>query len=152
MLTGSLIPSTPQRELRELTRYRVSLVEERSRAVNRLHKTLEETNLKLGNVVTDILGKSGRAILEALLSGQTHPVALANLARGRLKAKRADLEAGVCRDNATPSSLPVARTGVGHIDILTTNIQRIEQEIDAHVIDMDSAPSPLQVSLPETVF
>jgi transposase len=66
----------------------VSLVQDRSRAVNRLQKTLEDTHLKLGDVATTILGKSARAILEALLAGQTDPVALAHLAQGRLKAKR----------------------------------------------------------------
>jgi transposase len=92
LLKGSSIPPAPQRELRELTRYRVSLVEERARTVNRLQKTLEDTNLKLGDVATDIMGKSARAMLEARLSGQTDPAVLANLARGRMKAKRAQLE------------------------------------------------------------
>ena len=92
LLRGSYIPPAPQRELRELTRYRTNLIEERARAVNRLQKTLEDTNLKLGDVATDILGKSARAILEALLAGQTDPTVLADLARGRLKAKRAQLE------------------------------------------------------------
>lgn len=69
---------TDVRELRELTRYRVSLVQERTRAVNRFQKTLEDTNLKLGDVASDILGKSARAMLEALLVGQTDPRKLAD--------------------------------------------------------------------------
>lgn len=92
LLKGSYIPPVPQRELRELTRYRVSLVQERARAVNRLQKTLEDTNLKLGDIASDIMGKSARAMLEALLAGQTDPGKLADLARGRLKAKRTQLE------------------------------------------------------------
>ncbi len=92
LLKGSFIPPAPQRELRELTRYRVSLVQERARTVNRLQKTLEDTSIKLGDVATDILGKSARAMLEALLAGQTDPAVLADLARGRMKAKRAQLE------------------------------------------------------------
>ncbi len=92
LLKASFIPPSSQRDLRELTRYRTNLVEERARAANRLQQTLEGTNRKLGDVATDILGKSGRAILEALLAGQTDPVVLADLARGRMKAKRAELE------------------------------------------------------------
>ncbi len=142
LLTGSLIPSTPQRELRELTRYRVSLVQERSRAVNRLQKTLEDTNLKLGDVVTDILGKSSRAILEALLSGQTDPVALADLARGRLKAKRVALEAALV-GTLRPHQHFLLREQLQHIDTLTGTIQRIEHEIAARLVVMDAASSAL---------
>lgn len=144
LLTGSLIPSTPQRELREFTRYRVSLVEERARSINRLHKTLEETNLKLGNVVTDILGKSGRAILDALLSGQTDPVALADLTHGRLKAKRAELEAALV-GTLRPHHRFLLQEQLRHIDTLTSDIQRLEQEIDAYLVALDANPS-----VPET--
>jgi transposase len=71
LLTASFIPPADQRELRELTRHRASLVEDRARVVNRLQKVLEDTTIKLGDVATDILGKSARAMLEALLGGQT---------------------------------------------------------------------------------
>lgn len=71
LLSPSFIPSAPQRELRELTRYRTSLVEERAREVNRLQKTLEDTNLKLGDVVSDVMGKAARMILWALVEGPT---------------------------------------------------------------------------------
>src|SRR5258708_34729262 len=84
LLKGSFIPPTPQRELRDLTRHRPSPVEDRRRVVNRLQKVLEDTNIKLGDVATDILRKSARAMLEALLAGQTDPKVLADLARGRL--------------------------------------------------------------------
>jgi transposase len=92
LLKGSFIPPAPQRELRELTRHRTSLVEDRARVVNRLQKVLEDTNIKLGDVATDILGKSARAMLEALLAGQTDPKVLAQLARGRLRSKIPELE------------------------------------------------------------
>lgn len=92
LLKSSFIPPTPQRELRDLTRHRCSLVEDRARVVNRLQKVLEDTNIKLGDVATDILGKSARAMLDALLDGQTDPQVLADLARGRLRTKRAELE------------------------------------------------------------
>ena len=68
---GSFVPDRPQRELRELTRYRTSLVRERTAEANRLQKTLEGANIKLASVATDILGKSGREILAALVAGET---------------------------------------------------------------------------------
>jgi transposase len=92
LLKSSFIPPTAQRERRDLTRHRVSLVEDRARVVNRLQKGLEDTNVKLGDVATDILGKSARAMLDAMLGGQTDAQVLADLARGRLRTKRADLE------------------------------------------------------------
>jgi transposase len=81
-----------RRELRELTRYRTSLVGERARLVNRIQKVLEDTNIKLASVVTDITGVTARAILRALTAGQTDPHLLASLARGRLCRKKEQLE------------------------------------------------------------
>jgi transposase len=91
LLRPSFIPPAPQRGLRELTRYRASLVADRARLVNRLQKVLEDTNLKLASVATDITGVSARAILQALLAGETDPKALAELARGRLRRKQEQL-------------------------------------------------------------
>jgi transposase len=95
LLKASFIPSTPQRELRDLTRYRVSLVEERAREVNRLQKTLEDTNLKLGDVVSDIMGKASSMILHAIADGETDPVRLASFAVGRVRASKEVLEAAL---------------------------------------------------------
>src|SRR6185437_5826488 len=95
LLKASFIPSAPQRELRELTRYRVRLTEERSREVNRLQKTLEDTNLKLGDVVSDVMGKASRMILQALVDGETDPGRLAALAVGRVHASPQQLEAAL---------------------------------------------------------
>ena len=92
MLKESFIPSKDQRELRELTRYRTRLVEERAREVNRLQKTLEDTTIKLGDVVSDVLGKAARLILEALVTGETDPRRLANFAVGRVRASQEQLE------------------------------------------------------------
>src|SRR5258708_24691820 len=92
LLVGSFIPSAPQRELRELTRYRTKLVEERSREINRLQKTLEDTNLKLASVASDLMGRSARDMLAALLAGEVHPSVLAQLARATMRAKRDLLE------------------------------------------------------------
>jgi len=138
LLKASFIPPVAQRELRELTRYRTTLVEERARIVNRLQKTLEETNLKLGDVVTDILGKSARAILDALLAGQTDPVMLAELARGRLKAKRAELEQALV-GTLKPHHRFLLREQLAHIDRLDEAIVRVGAEIAAHMRPLDEA-------------
>jgi transposase len=87
LLRGSFVPPAPIRELRDLTRYRKSLIQEQTREANRLHKVLEDTGIKLASVASDILGVSGRAMLEALVRGTTDPAGLAELARGRLRAK-----------------------------------------------------------------
>lgn len=92
LLRRSFIPDREQRELREEARYRLSLVEEHSRFTNRLEKVLEATNIKLSSVVADIRGVSAQAILRQLLGGQTDPKVLAELAKGRLRQKRPELE------------------------------------------------------------
>ena len=92
LLKGSFIPPRWQRELRDLTRHRIELVEEKGRTVNRIHKLLEDTNIKLASVATDILGASGRAMLQALIDGQEDPVKLAELARRSLRGKIPELE------------------------------------------------------------
>ncbi len=142
LLKSSFIPSTEQRELRDLTRYRTTVVEERVRAVNRLQKTLEDTNLKLGDVVTDILGKSGRAILDALLAGERDPRVLADLARGRLKAKRAQLEEALV-GTLKPHHHFMLTEHLGHVDLLDKAIARVGAEIEARMGPL-LAPSPEQ--------
>jgi transposase len=92
LVKGSFIPPRTQRELRDLTRHRTQLVEEKTRTVNRLHKVLEDANIKLASVATDILGVSGRAMLEALMEGQEDPVQLADLAQRQLRGKIPELE------------------------------------------------------------
>ncbi len=95
LLRASFVPPRPQRELREVTRYRTKVVEERARLVNRIQKVLEDANVKLASVASDITGVSGRAILNALLAGQDDPKALAELARGRMRSKREELAQAV---------------------------------------------------------
>ena len=87
LLRGSFVPPAPIRELRDLTRYRKAVIQDRTRVVNRLHKTLEDAGIKLASVASDVLGISGRTMLEALVQGTTDPVMLAELARGRLRGK-----------------------------------------------------------------
>src|SRR5438093_9791381 len=92
LLRPSFVPPAPQRALRDLTRQRTHLVQERAALVNRMQKVLEWANIKLASVVSDITGVSARAMLQALVDGQTDVTELANLAKGRLRTKRAELE------------------------------------------------------------
>jgi transposase len=92
LLKGSFIPPRPQRELRDLARHRTQLVEEKTRTVNRIHKVLEDTHIKLASVATDILGVWGRAMLEALIEGQKDPTQLADLVQGQLRGKIPELK------------------------------------------------------------
>jgi transposase len=87
LIRGSFVPPAPIRELRELTRYRKALRQDRIRSANRLHKVLEDAGIKLASVANDVLGVSGRAMLDALVAGTTDPAVVADLARGRLRAK-----------------------------------------------------------------
>ena len=92
LVRASFIPERPQRELREMTRLRTALVQDRGRAVNRLQKTLEGANIKLASVLSDVTGVSGQRLLEALLAGVEDPEALMGLTHGGLKAKQSDLK------------------------------------------------------------
>lgn len=92
LVRGSFVPDRNERELRELTRYRRSLVQQRSQVVNRIQKVLEGANIKLSAVATDVVGVSGRAMLEAMVKGVKDPEALASLAKGSLRKKHASLE------------------------------------------------------------
>src|SRR5439155_22236143 len=92
LLRPSFVAPAPQRALRELTRYRTGLVEERAAEVNRIQKVLEGANIKLAGVASDVLGASGQAMLRALIAGETDPRVLAALAKGRLRAERELLE------------------------------------------------------------
>jgi transposase len=87
LLRGSFVPPQPIRELRDLTRARASFAQERSRIINRIEKTLEDPNLKLGVVASDVVGVSGRAMLEAIIKGEEDPVKLAEMAKGTLRKK-----------------------------------------------------------------
>ena len=92
LLRGSFIPPKPVRELRDLTRHRAQVVADHSRVIQRIQKTLEDANIKLSSVATDIWGKSAQQMLGALVAGQEDPAKLAAMAHGRLKRKRAELE------------------------------------------------------------
>src|SRR6266567_11037 len=95
LIRGSAIPSRARRELRELVRYRLSLSRQRAQVAHRIHKVLEGANVKLSSVVTDIMGVSGRAMLEALINTTDSPDTIAELAHGPLRRKRNDLIAAL---------------------------------------------------------
>jgi transposase len=128
LLRPSFIPDRPQRELRELTRYRAALVEERATEVNRLQKVLEGANIKLSAVATDILGKSGRDMLEALVQGMTDGAALAQLARGRLREKIPQLEQALAGQFGRHQRFLIAQQ-LAHIDFLDASLERVSAEI-----------------------
>lgn len=133
LLRGSLVPPAPIRDLRELTRYRKRQIEDRAQEVNRLHRVLEDAGLKLATVMTDIMGVSGRAMLEALLHGATDPVAIADLARGRLRTKLPALQAAL-HGRFRPNQAFVVTQILAKVDFLGEAIDRLTAEIDRQVI------------------
>jgi transposase len=127
-LRGSCVPPPPIRELRDLTRYRKALLQDRTREVNRLHKVLEAAGIKLGAVATDILGGSGRAMRAALVEGTTDPDTLAELAKGRLRKKLPALRAALAgRFRAHHAGL-VSQL-LAHLDYLDEAIGELSQQI-----------------------
>jgi transposase len=132
LLQGSFVPERAQRELRELTRYRLALVQERTAEANRLQKTLEGANIKLAAVATDILGVSARQMLEAIVAGNTDASAMADLAQGRMRKKIPQLQqALVGRVEAHQRFL--LRRQLQQIESLDTAIQHISAEIAERV-------------------
>lgn len=138
LLRGSYIPDRPQRELRELVRYRRRLIEERSREAERLHKTLEGANVKLGAVASNILGVSGRAMLDALVGGRDDPEALAALAVGRLRDKHVRLVAAL-HGLVGPHQRRLLATQLRHIDFLDAEIGGLSAEIEERMRPFDPA-------------
>jgi transposase len=136
LLTGSVVPERAQRELRELTRYRTTLVRERTAEANRLQKTLEGANIKRASVATDILGKSGREILMALIAGATDAAALAQYAQGRLREKLPALEQALVGQFGDHQRFMVARQ-LAHIDFLEATIAAVSAEIAARLQPAD---------------
>ena len=129
LIRGSFVPPAPIQELRDLTRTRKQLVREIARHTQRLQKTLEDANVKLTRVVTDILGVSGRAILAALIAGETDPERLADCTNVRVKASRADIVAAV-HGRVTAHHRFLLELHLGQIDALRAAVQKLEQQAD----------------------
>ncbi|MCV2492027.1 IS110 family transposase [Geodermatophilus sp. YIM 151500] len=132
LVRPSLVPPPPIRRLRDLTRYRASLVGERSREAQRLDKLLEDAGVKLSTVVSDVLGASGRAMLGALIDGQRDPQTLADLGDRRLRATPAAL-AEALQGNFTAHHATLARLMLTHIDQLSAAIAALDAEVDAEM-------------------
>jgi transposase len=132
LLRGSFIPPEPIRDLRDLTRYRKSLTDERVREVNRLQKFLEAANIKLSSVANDVMGASGRAMLEALTAGSTDPQILSELARGRLRKKLPELRKAL-EGRFRPHHRFMVGEILTHIDFLDEAIERISQEVSCRI-------------------
>ena len=132
LLRASFVPERPQRELRELTRYRTTLIRERAAERNRIQKTLEGAGIKLGDVASDVLGLSGRQMLEALVGGTTDPTVLADLAKGQLRGKRPQLERALTGQVGPHQRFLLAHQ-LAHLDGLDALIEQLSQEITARL-------------------
>jgi transposase len=129
LLRGSFVPPEPIRDLRDLTRYRKTLIHERSAHINRVAKTLEMANIKLSGVATDILGKSGRAMIEALIAHEAEPTKLAALAQGVLKKKH-DALVPALTGRVRPHHVFLLRQQLRVIDDLASTIAELDARID----------------------
>ena len=128
LIRPSFVPPTEVRELRDLTRYRVKLTEERTRVHNRIHKVLEDACIKLDAVASDILGKSGRAIIKAIIDGQDHPDWLADKAKGTLRGKRPELRL-VLRGKVTEHHRTMLRELMEDLEYAEHKIERLEKTV-----------------------
>ncbi len=132
LLRASFVPPKPQRQLRTLTRYRKTQIAERQREANRLHKALEDTNIKLDCVASDILGKSGRAMIDALVLGTTDPEVLADLAQGKLRKKIPALREALEGRFEAHHAMVIGAI-LAHLDFLDEQIDRLSQAISEHL-------------------
>jgi transposase len=129
LLTSSFVPQREQRELRDLTRQRAQLHGEHTRCVNRIHKVLQDANIKLSSVATDVMGVSGRAMLEALIAGQTDPEALAELAIGKLRGKIPELKQALL-GHVTPHHRFLLEQLLDHVAHLEEQLARFSARIE----------------------
>jgi transposase len=132
LIRASFVPNEPTQQMRDLLRTRKQIVRERSSHVQRIQKTLEDANIKLDSVVTDILGLSGRRIIEALIAGQTMPQALSSLAHRRIHASVDELEAAL-RGRVTKHHCFLLKLHLDQIDALDAILVRIDEEVSANV-------------------
>ncbi|WP_226670322.1 IS110 family transposase [Metabacillus litoralis] len=132
LLKASYIPDRNQRELRELVRYRRSIIEERARQHNRIQKVLEGANIKLGSVVSDVMGVSARDMLNAIAEGEEDPEKLANFARRTMKKKKEELKLAL-KGYINSHQRLMIKTILNHIDFLTEQIDMLDQEVAERV-------------------
>ena len=138
LLRGSYIPDRSQRELREVVRYRRNLVGERARTINRIQQVLEGANIKLSSVATDIVGVSGRAMLEQLARGSEDAEAMAALAKGRMRNKRLELEQAL-RGLMGSHQRMLLQSQLRHLDFLGQEIAQLDDEVAARMGPFEEA-------------
>jgi transposase len=143
LLKASFVPPEPIRELRDLTRQRTQLIQERSAAANRIQKVLEDANIKLASVATDVLGVSGRDMLEALIAGETDPARLAELARKRLREKIPALRLALA-GRVTEHHRFLLRMHLDHVAHLEELIGRLGGRIEGALAPFAEAEQRLQ--------
>jgi len=136
LLKASFIPPLPQRELRDLVRYRTQLVQDRAREINRVQKVLEDANLKLGSVVSDVMGVSSRDMLQHIVKGVDDPVLLAQLARGRLREKITELEKALTGRIRDVHRL-LLKLHLEQINDITLRIETLSGEIERLMVIFD---------------
>jgi transposase len=136
LLRSSLVPPAPIRDLRDLTRYRKHQSQDRTREVNRLHRVLEDAGIKLSSVATDVMGVSGRAMLDALLHGTSDPQVLAELARGKLRKKLPALRQALLGRFRAHHGFLIGQI-LAKIDFLDEVIDQLTQEIDRLVVPFE---------------
>jgi transposase len=141
LLRPSFVPERPVRELRDLTRQRAQLTGERSAAANRIQKVLEDANIKLGSVASDVLGVSGRAMLAELIEGRDDPEALAQQARGRLRAKIPQLREAL-RGRVTEHHRFLLRLHLDHLAHLDGLMERLTERVDGLLFPGPPEPGP----------
>ena len=132
LLKANFVPPKPVRQLRNLTRYRKTQIQERAREVNRLHKALEDAGIKLDTVAADIMGKSGRAMLDALVAGETDPNVLAELAVGRMRPKVGALREALAGHFDTHHRLWIGAI-LRHIDFLDEQIEQLSAMLEEQI-------------------
>jgi len=142
MLRPSFVPPAPIRLLRDVTRYRVDLVGERNREKNRVEKLLEDAQIKLSVVASDIFGISGREMMAALIAGQRDPKILAQMARSRMRAKLRDLEEAFVGRFSAHHAFLLTRM-LAHIDALNADIAAVEDRIEELVAPFAQAVAVL---------
>jgi transposase len=138
LLRGSFIPPVGQRELRELTRHRTNFVRERATLVNRIQKTLESANIKLASVASNVMGVSGRAMLEAIITGTANATEMAGLAKGRLREKREQLDKAL-EGRVKPHHRFVLSELLCQVDNLDETIARFDAEIEKYCRPFEEA-------------
>ena len=138
LVRGSFIPDRQQRELRELVRYRRGLIQQRADLINRIQKVLEGANIKLSSVASEVVGVSGRAMLEAMVNGTNDPETLAALAKGRLRDKHADLVEALQGLMGAHQRM-LLDSLLRHLDFLDKEISRLDSEVDKRMRPFDEA-------------